>query len=584
METFDDLPHAPEQEGLSHPVRPEEAAAHTEPVSEAPGPEFLDPEQVFIRRGPAPEPQTAPEAPRSAEPEDDFVFRPTPRPEPYRSAPQSEPYRSAPQSEPYRYVPQSEPYRYVPQSEPYRSAPQSEPVRQQSAPEAPVREPRRSPYADSPYVCQPRQQETVHYVPPKTKPGKESRKKSGFWRGALAVLLTVVLVAAGCGITAYMVDSRWQQQDAATAQQLLALQQRIEELEQRPQSTVTVPSGPVSSGEGFTPAQVYSMNADSVVAVNVTVQDYFYGEGTSAGSGFILTEDGYVVTNYHVVEGAMAVSITLRGGDTLDARVVGYDATNDVAVLKVEAQGLPTVTLGSSTAMNVGDMVVAIGNPLGELNSTQTVGFICGKDREITTGGTIINMLQTDAAINPGNSGGPLFNMAGQVIGITTAKYSGTTSSGASIEGIGFAIPIDDVMGIIGDLKTYGYVTGAYLGITVQNVDPSVSDIYGISGAYVIGIEPGYAADRAGLEVKDLIVALNGQEIGSITDLTRALRNYKAGDTVTLTVIRGGVQMDLQVTLDEKPQDLAQPAPDDQEEPPEGDYDEWYDYFFGDGE
>lgn len=539
MDTFDNLPHSPEPDGVFRPAQPENVYDPAEPVNEAPRPEFLDPSHVFIRRGPAAEPQAVPEAPRSTIPDGGYAFRPEPMRETYRQ-------------------------------------PQNTP-----APEAPVRPRKVSPYADSPYVCQPRQQETPYYVPPKDAPVREPRKKMGFWRKALAAVFTVALVAAGCGITGYLVNAQWAQREAATAQQILAMQQQIDDLSKRPQTTVTIPSGPVVSGEGFTPAQVYAMNAPSVVAVNVTVQSA-YGEGTSSGSGFILTQDGYVVTNYHVVEGGTAVSITLTTGETLDVKVVGYDATNDIAVLKAEAQGLPAVALGSSAATNVGDMVVAIGNPLGELNSTQTVGFICGKDREVTTGGRIINMLQTDAAINPGNSGGPLFNMAGQVIGITTAKYSGTTSSGASIEGIGFAIPIDDVMGIIGDLQTYGYVTGAYLGVTVQNVDPTVSQIYGISGAYVISIEPGYAADRAGLHVKDLIVALDGKDISSITDLTRGLRAYKAGDTITLTVIRDGVRMDLKVTLDEKPQSLTQPEPDASAEMPEGDYDEWYDFFFGD--
>ena len=559
MDTFDNMPHCPEQEivfrpaqpdeGVFRPAQPENAYASVEPVNEAPRPDFLDRDQVFIRRGPGAEPQAAPEVPRAGSPNGEYSFRPVPQREVFR--------------QPATEVPG------------YR---QAQPT---PAPEAPTREPRRSPYADSPYVCQPRQQVEPYYVPPKTAPTEVPRKKSGFWRRALAAVLTVALVAAGCGITGFLVEKQWKEKSAATDQQLLALQQQIDALNKRPQTTVPMPSGPVSTGEGFTPAQVYAMSAPSVVSVNVSVQDY-YGEGNSAGTGFILTQDGYVVTNYHVVEGGTSVSITFLDGETMDAKVVGYDATNDVAVLKVEAEGLPAVTIGSSSTSNVGDMVVAIGNALGELNSTQTVGFICGKDREITTGGTIINMLQIDAAINPGNSGGPLFNMAGEVIGITTAKYSGTTSSGASIEGIGFAIPIDDVMGIIGDLQTYGYVTGAYLGITVQNVDPSVSQIYGISGAYVIGIEPGYAADRAGLQVKDLIVALDGKDIGSITDLTRSLRSYKAGDTVTLTVIRDGIRMDLQVTLDEKPVGLDQTQPDAGDDMPEGDYDEWYDFFFGD--
>ena len=198
-------------------------------------------------------------------------------------------------------------------------------------------------------------------------------------------------------------------------------------------------------------------------------------------------------------------------------------------------------------------MVVAIGNPLGEPNFTQTVGYVCGKDREVTTGGTIINMLQIDAAINSGNSGGPLFNMNGEVVGITTAKYSGITGSGASIEGIGFAIPIDDVMGIIEDLQNFGYVTGAYMGVIVQNMSEEIIDTFGTAGAYVVEVEPGYAAARAGLQPKDIIVAVDGSEVRSITDLTRILRNYNAGDTATLTVIRNFVKMELSITLDEKP-------------------------------
>jgi serine protease Do len=348
---------------------------------------------------------------------------------------------------------------------------------------------------------------------------------------------------------------------------------------------VTVPSGTVPTGEGLTPAQVYAMNAASVVAVNVSVKDY-YGEGTSAGSGFILTEDGYVVTNYHVVEGGTAVSITLVNGETLDAKVVGYDATNDIAVLKTEAQGLPAVALGSSAAMNVGDMVVAIGNPLGELNSTQTVGFICGKDREITTGGTIINMLQTDAAINPGNSGGPLFNMAGQVIGITTAKYSGATSSGASIEGIGFAIPIADVMSMTEDLITNGYRTNmAYLGVVVMDLDGNTAAMYSLPmGSYVRSVEEGSCAEKAGIQPKDIIIAVGEYSVEGNSTLQSALRKFRAGDSTTVTVYRAGAELELPITFDERPQDPnasleQQPPQESGEMPSSGSFEDWYNYF-----
>ena len=227
-------------------------------------------------------------------------------------------------------------------------------------------------------------------------------------------------------------------------------------------------------------------------------------------------------------------------------------------------------------------MVVAIGNPLGDLTSTQTVGYVSGKNREITTDNTIIDMIQTDAAINPGNSGGPLFNMKGEVVGITTAKYSGTTSSGASIEGIGFAIPIDDVLTIISDLMDYGYVTGAYLGVTVQNMDESAA-MYGLPmGAYVIDVAKGASADRAGIQVKDIIISIGEYRVESITDLTRSLRNFKAGDTTTMTVIRSGARMELTITLDERPVGFDGTVPSQEqpaEMPSEGSYEEWFDYF-----
>ena len=454
----------------------------------------------------------------------------------------------------------------------------------------PARQGKRSPYENAPYVMNQGYERQEYRYEPQPRPPKAPKEpkkrqgKGGFWRGALAVCLVAAMVAGGCLITAHSVNNTWRKN---TEQTTLEMEQRIQQLEQMIQKkndTPAVSGSAVSSSDYLSPVQVYQMNVDSVVAISAKIRSQSFGqvvEGTSSGSGFILTEDGYVVTNYHVVEGGASVSVIMNDGTELDAKVVGADSTNDIAVLKAEAQNLPAVTLGSSSELTVGDMVVAIGNPLGELNSTQTVGYVCGKDREITTGGTVINMIQTDAAINPGNSGGPLFNMKGEVIGITTAKYSGTTSSGASIEGIGFAIPIDDVLGIIEDLRSYGYVTGAYLGVTVQDVDSQFASAYGISGAVVVGVEPGYAAQRAGIQAKDIIVALDGQEVTGITTLTRALRSYKAGDTVELTLIRGGERMTVSVTLDERPQSLSTgtPTPSPEEMPSEGDYDEWYEYF-----
>jgi serine protease Do len=204
--------------------------------------------------------------------------------------------------------------------------------------------------------------------------------------------------------------------------------------------------------------------------------------------------------------------------------------------------------------MQVGDQVVAIGNALGELSSSLTVGYVSGVDRDITTDGTVINMIQTDAAINSGNSCGPLFNAKGEVIGITTAKYSGTTSSGASIEGISFAIPLDDVIDMIEDLRDYGYIKSAYLGVMVWEVDATVADTYNLpQGVYVEEVTAGACADRAGVHAKDIIVELGGYTVRSMNDLSRALRAYEAGETVTIVVWRAGQQVILKVTLDEKP-------------------------------
>ena len=252
-------------------------------------------------------------------------------------------------------------------------------------------------------------------------------------------------------------------------------------------------------------------------------------------------------------------------------------------MLKVDAAGRSAATLGSSSDLVIGDMVVAIGNPLGDLTSTQTVGYVSGINREVATDNiTTISMIQTDAAINPGNSGGPLFNTKGEVIGITTAKYSGTTGSGASIEGIGFAIPIDDVVPLVDDLIDYGYVTGAYMAVTVQNTDAESASMFGLpTGAYIVSVEKDGAADRAGIQAKDIVIALGEYEVSNVTDLTRALRNFKAGDTTTIKVIRSGKEITLDITLDEKPQQTpAASAPQSGAEmPSSGSYDEWFDYF-----
>ena len=465
-----------------------------------------------------------------------------------------------------------------------------------------------SPFADSPYEMNhqtntSRQPDPGAYrcgstyappVPPQM-PGKPKKARSGKgWKTVLCAVLALALVAGSCGITAMLVNNRWEKRVDALEQRLDAEIIDAKNIIGRLDEAVTNGAGNSISGtlpmEGsLTPGQVYARNVESVVLISCEVTSSTFGQtvkGTSFGSGFILTENGYVVTNAHVVSGASAIYVSTHDGEEMEAKLVGSDTTNDVAVLKVEAETLPAVTVGSSDDLIVGDQVVAIGNPLGDLTSTMTVGYVSAKDRDVTTDGTTINMIQTDAAINSGNSGGPLFNMRGEVVGITTAKYSGSSSSGASIESIGFAIPIDDVIGMLNDLKDYGYVTGAYLGVMVSDMDEATASYYRLPvGAYVQEVTEGYCAEAAGIQAGDIIVKLGEHEVENINDLTRALRKFKAGDTTEIVVFRSGAEVTLSVTLDERPADPNSVGPVDPNAgnmPESGSYEEWYEYFFGD--
>ena len=453
-----------------------------------------------------------------------------------------------------------------------------------------------SPFADSPYVME---HEPVfkpgYTVPPADKKPKTQKKRGNVLRRVVAAILIVALVGGSCGLTAHLVNSRWEKETEKLAadmtQKIGQLQTQLDALnkpEGEPGQIVTPDNKTML--DGLTPAQVYSQNLESVVLIynEMTVNQGFQsGTATSTGSGFILTVDGYVVTNYHVVEDAGTLSVITYEGTEHPATLIGYDQTNDVALLKIEGTNFNPVTVGSSEALTVGEQVAAIGNPLGELTSTLTVGYVSAKDRDVTTDGTTINMIQTDVAINSGNSGGPLFNMQGEVVGITTAKYSGTSSSGATIEGIGFAIPIDDVIGMLEDIMNYGYVTGAYLGVSVYSVDASDAAMYNFPlGSLVDSVVEGSCAQKAGVQPKDIIIVLGGIPVENNTDLTRALRKFKAGETTTITVWRSGQQLDLTITLDEKPQQTTTQTTPGQKDPDtmpsEGSFDEWYDWFFGD--
>lgn len=331
----------------------------------------------------------------------------------------------------------------------------------------------------------------------------------------------------------------------------------------RPTSAINVSK--IDTSKEMTAAEVYAANVNSTVGITTSITTNYWGYQTTAaasGSGFILTADGYILTNYHVIENSNSVKVTMYDGTSYDATIVGYDESNDIAVLKIDATGLTPVVLGDSDKLNVGDPVVAIGNPLGELTFSLTSGAVSALNREVTLSSNVtMDLIQTDCAINSGNSGGPLFNSHGEVIGIVSAKYSSSaSSSSASVEGLGFAIPMDDVADMVSELVTNGYVTGKPLmGISVGDVAEDVQ-AYGVpAGAAVKVVTPGLCGEKAGLQEGDIITKINDTEVASGNDLITAKDNYKPGDTVNLTVYRDGKTITVKLTLEEStPEKTAQ--------------------------
>lgn len=313
---------------------------------------------------------------------------------------------------------------------------------------------------------------------------------------------------------------------------------------------------PVQTGELMTASQVYAANVHSTVGITTSVTTNFWGYQSTAaasGSGFIISPDGYILTNHHVVEASDSITVTLYSGQTHEARVVGYDESNDIAVLKVEATDLPPVVLGDSDNLNIGDDVLAIGNPLGELTFSLTAGKISAKDREVTfSNGVMMNLLQTDCAINSGNSGGALFNLYGEVIGVTNAKYSGSSQGSASIDNIGFAIPLNSVRGIIESIIEKGYVSKPYIGVTVTDT-PQEYQLYGLpQGAAVRNVEQDSPAAQATLQPGDIITKIDTQPITGSRELVRYLRSCTVGQELKLTLYRKGQTMELTLTVGEQ--------------------------------
>ena len=298
--------------------------------------------------------------------------------------------------------------------------------------------------------------------------------------------------------------------------------------------------------------EIAKLGKPAVVAINteMLVSNPLGESGIvpAAGSGFIITPDGYVVTNHHVISGAQQISVVLDGGQTYKARVVGSDSLNDLAVLKIDGQDLPTVILGESSQLEVGELAVAIGNPLGELSGTVTAGIISALDRAINIDGQTMELLQTDAAINAGNSGGALFNSFGEVVGINSAKNTGT-----GIEGLGFAIPIDHAKPIIENLIRNGSPQGKpRIGLYTQDITADLAKQYDLPvGVYIAQVEPGSPADDAGLLRGDVIIAINGSEALTTDAINQIKNRLSPGDEIELTIVREGREMTITVILGE---------------------------------
>lgn len=411
------------------------------------------------------------------------------------------------------------------------------------------------------------------YIPEWTQPTQpeepeEPKKKRRTWLKITALLLALAIAAslgrallrsAINGLAAHNASGD-SAQPAADASGAASAPESAGEPYQRELTPLPETLPTYDSGKTLTAQEVYGINVDAVCGIATEVTTNVFGQTASTavvGSGFVLTEDGYVVTNNHVVEGTDNVSVKLHDGSTYPAEVVGGDSLSDVALLKIEAEGLSHVAVGDSDAIAVGEGCIAIGNPLGELTFTMTGGYVSALPREINISGKPISMFQTDAAINAGNSGGPLFDMAGNVIGITSAKISGITGSGASIEGVGFAIPINEALRVVYDLQEYGYVRGrAFLGVTVKELDAATADTYGLPvGPIVQSVVTDSCADKAGIAVKDIILAFNGRMVQTYTQLMSALNKCSAGDEVTLRIYRAGAELDVTLTLDERPEE-----------------------------
>lgn len=316
-------------------------------------------------------------------------------------------------------------------------------------------------------------------------------------------------------------------------------------------------AGSPAKRDGY--ADVIDQIADSVVAINVygVAYDYFNREYPSegAGSGVIISSDGYILTNCHVISGGTKITVFLRNGDTYDAQLIGQDSEDDLALLKIEETGLTAARFGDSSTVRVGDRTIVIGNPLGELQGSVTTGIVSALERQLLIEDQQMTLMQTDAAINAGNSGGGLFDSNGELIGIVTAKTSQT-----GVEGLGYFIPINAAKPVLTQLREYGYVTGRpYVGLsTVELLSNFATGFYGVKwqGVYIASIDPGSAADQAGLRAADYLLYIDGVRIESAAQVDAIIESKHVGDVMTVVVYRDNKEtaISIEVTVGEKKQ------------------------------
>ncbi|WP_444432714.1 S1C family serine protease [Ruminococcus sp.] len=393
-------------------------------------------------------------------------------------------------------------------------------------------------YNSQPYGTAP--SHSANAKPPKAKKPKKQRKPIS--RGGIAIALAVTMVFS-CGLGfggGYFANKV----NTSTSGSL--------NITKTSNSGTTTTASSTSTANST--SEIVKKTADSVVEISTesvvtgSFAQQYVQQG--AGSGVIISQDGYILTNNHVINGANSVKVRLRDSTEYDATIIGSDSDNDIALLKVSATGLSPATFGDSNSLAVGDYVVAIGNPLGELGGTVTDGIISALARKVTIEDTQMTLLQTNAQVNPGNSGGGLFNANGELVGIVNAKQSAT-----EVEGIAFAIPINNVLDILSDLKEYGYVTGKVdLGIDFTDItSDETAFYYGVNqtGCYVLSVDSGSNAEKAGVTRGDLVTKVNDTDVSSSSDITAALEKAEVGDTVTFTVSRRGTSKTISFVLEE---------------------------------